>query len=111
MLSDDTGQASVELVAVLPLVAALLVALWQLALVGYAEWAASAAARAAARADAVGSDPARAARAHLAYAFERGLSVHSASPGTVRVAVRIPTVPGVPDLGHARATGHFEPQS
>jgi hypothetical protein len=111
MLNDDTGQASVELVAALPLVVAVLAALWQVALVGYAEWAASAAARAAARADAVGSDPARAARAHLARSFERGLSVRSESAGTVRVAVRIPTVPGVPDLGHARATGHFEPQS
>jgi hypothetical protein len=111
MLSDDTGQASVELVAVLPLVAAVLAALWQVALVGYAEWAATAAARAAARADAVGSDPARAARAHVARSFEHGLSVRSERAGTVRVAVRIPTLPGVPSLGHARATGHFEPQS
>jgi len=111
MFRDDTGQASVELVAMLPLIAALLAALWQLALVGYAEWAASAAARAAARADAVGTDPARAARAHLARSFEHGLSVHSTHTGTVRVALRIPTLPGIPDLGHARATGHFEPQS
>ncbi len=111
MLSDDTGQASVELVAVLPLVAAVFAALWQVTLVGYAEWAASAAARAAARADAVGSDPARAARAHLARSLEHGLSVRSVRAGTVRVAVRIPTVPGVPGLGHAHATGHFEPQS
>jgi hypothetical protein len=111
MFSDDRGQASVELVAVLPLLAALLAALWQVALVGYADWAANAAARAAARADAVGSDPARAARAHLARPLERGLSVRSERAGTVRVAIRIPTLPGVPDLGHAHATGHFEPQS
>jgi hypothetical protein len=111
MFSDDRGQASVELVAVLPLVVALLAALWQVALIGYAEWAANAAARAAARADAVGSDSARAARAHLARSFERGLSVRSEGPGTVRVSVRIPRLPGIPDLGHARATGHFEPQS
>jgi TadE-like protein len=108
---DDRGQATVELVAVLPLVAALLAALWQLALVGYAEWAASAAARAAARADAVGADPAGAARAHLARSLESGLRVRSLSRGAVRVAVRIPTLPGIPGLGHARATGHFEPQS
>jgi hypothetical protein len=111
MFSDDSGQASVELVAVLPLVAALLAAVWQVALVGYAEWAVSAAARAAARADAVGSDPARAARAHLPRPFERGLSVRPEGAGAVRVAIRIPRLPGVPDLGHARATGHFEPQS
>jgi Flp pilus assembly protein TadG len=108
---DDRGQATVEFVAVLPLVAALLAALWQLALVGYAEWAASAAARAAARADAVGADPAGAARAHLARSLESGLRVRSLSRGAVRVAVRIPTLPGLPGLGHARATGHFEPQS
>jgi hypothetical protein len=107
----DAGQATVELVAVLPLVAALLAALWQLALVGYAEWAANVAARAAARADAVGADPAGAARAHLARSLERGLRVRSMSGGAVRVAIRIPTLPGMPGIGHARATGHFEPQS
>jgi len=111
MVEEETGQATVELVALLPLLVALLAALWQVALVGYAEWAASAAARAAARADAVGSDPARAARAHLARSLERGLSVRSLDGGAVRVAARIPTLPGVPSLGRARATGHFEPQS
>jgi hypothetical protein len=111
MVEEEAGQATVELVALLPLMVALLAALWQVALVGYTECAASAAARAAARADAVGSDPARAARAHLARSLERGLSVHSLDGGAVRVAVRIPTLPGVPSLGRARATGHFEPQS
>jgi hypothetical protein len=108
---DDAGQATVELVAVLPLVAVLLAALWQLALVGYAEWAAGVAARAAARADAVGADPVGAARAHLGSSLEPGLHVRSMSGGSVRVVVRIPTLPGVPGLGHARATGDFEPQT
>jgi TadE-like protein len=111
MVEEEAGQATVELVALLPLMVALLAALWQVALVGYAEWAASAAARAAARADAVGSDPARAARAHLAGPLERGLSVRALDGGAVRVTVRIPTLPGVPSVGRARATGHFEPQS
>lgn len=111
MVEEDAGQATVEFVALLPLMAVLLGALWQVALVGYAEWAASAAARAAARADAVGSDPTRAARAHLAGSLERGLSVRVLDGGAVRVAVRIPSLPGVPSLGRARATGHFEPQS
>ena len=108
---DEAGQATVELVAVLPLVAGLLAALWQLTLVGYAEWAANVAARAAARADAIGADPVGAARAHLGHSLEHGLRVRSMSGGSVRVAVRIPTLPGIPSLGHARATGHFEPQS
>jgi TadE-like protein len=105
------GQATVEFIAVLPLVAVVLAALWQLALVGYAEWGASAAARAAARASAIGGDPEVAARSHVDSALRRGLRVRSPAPGDVRVAVRIPTLPGLPGLGQARATGHFEPQS
>jgi hypothetical protein len=105
------GQATVEFIAALPLVAVVLAALWQLALVGYAEWGASAAARAAARASAVGGDPAAAAQSHLARSLRPGLRVRALSAGDVRVAVRIPSLPGMPGLGHARATGHFEPQS
>ena len=110
-LRSSSGQASVEFVAVLPLVAMLLAALWQLALVGYAEWGASAAARAAARAEAVGGDSLLAARSHVGGTLRPGLRVLALSGGDVHVAVRIPTLPGVPGLGHARSTGHFEPQS
>jgi TadE-like protein len=109
--NSPAGQATVEFIAMLPLVAFVLAALWQLALVGYAEWGASAAARAAARASAIGGDPAVAARSHVGGALRGGLHVRSRAPGDVRVALRIPTLPGVPGLGHARATGHFEPQS
>ena len=111
MVRDDRGQATVELIALLPCLAALLVALWQLALVGYAEWAASAAARAAARAQAVGRDPARAARDHLPASLEAGLRVSAGEAGSVRVAVRVPRLPGVPALGHVRAASRFRPQS
>jgi Flp pilus assembly protein TadG len=110
-LTASSGQATVEFIAVLPLVAALLAGLWQLALVGYAEWGASAAARAAARAAAVGSDPGRAARAHVTSTLRPGLRVEPLTGGDVRVTVRIPTLPVVPRLGHAHATGHFDPQS
>jgi hypothetical protein len=106
-----SGQATVEFIALLPLVAALLVGVWQLALVGYAEWGAGAAARAAARAAAVGGDPSAAARGHLAAPLRGGLAVRPLAGGDVRVAVQIPTLPGLPELGDARATGHFEPQS
>ena len=111
MIHDERGQATVEVVALLPCLAALMVALWQVALIGYASWGASAAARAAARASAVGADPARAARAHLSSTLERGLRVSSRSAGDVRVAVRIPRLPGLPGLGHIRVGAHFEPQS
>jgi hypothetical protein len=106
-----SGQATVEFIAVLPLLAALLLAVWQLALVGYAEWGASTAARAAARAAAVGGDPSAAAHRHLAAPLRGGLAVDRLAGGDVRVAVHIPTLPGLPSLGAASATGHFEPQS
>ena len=106
----EGGQATVELVAVLPLLAVVLLVLWQAALAGHATWAATAAARAAARAHAVGGDPARAARAHLPRRLERDLEVGAAAAGWVRVAVPIPALPGLPALGRARATAHFEPQ-
>jgi hypothetical protein len=109
--ASSSGQATVEFIAMLPLVAAVLAGLWQLAIVGHAEWGASAAARAAARASAVGGDPAAAARLHLARSLRPGLHVRALANGDVRVAVRIPTLPGVPGLGHARSTGHFVPQS
>ena len=110
-LRSPSGQATVEFIAVLPVIAAVLAALWQLALIGYAEWGASAAARAAARASAVGGDASAAARSHLAPSLRRGLRVHAPADGDVRVAVKIPTLPGLPGLGHARSTGHFEPQT
>jgi hypothetical protein len=106
----QAGQAAVELVAVLPLIAVILLVLWQAALAGHAAWAATAAARAAARAHAVGADPARAARDHLPARLERDLHVHAAAAGSVRVTLKIPTLPGLPALGRARATAHFEPQ-
>jgi hypothetical protein len=109
---DSRGQAAVEFVVLLPCFVALLAALWQLALVGYAQWAVRAAARAAARAQAVGSDPARAARDHLSGSLEPGLRVSpERGGGDVRVAVRVPRLPGLPSLGHVHASAHFEPQS
>ena len=52
------GQASVELVVLLPLIAALAAGVWQLALTGQAAALAGSAARAGARAAAAGGDPA-----------------------------------------------------
>lgn len=104
------GQATVELVALLPVLAALLLALWQAVLAGHAVWAVTSAARAAARAHAVGSDPRGAARTHLPVSLEPGLRVTERPGGEVHVAVRIPPLPGLPSPGRAGATAHFEPQ-
>lgn len=86
------GQATVELVAVLPLLVALGFALWQAAIAGQAIWLAGAAARAAARAAAVGADPTPAARDALPARLEDGLRVRPRDGGGVSVTLRIPSV-------------------
>ena len=105
-----TGQAGVELVALLPLAALLIAGAWQLAVAGHAAWAAGSAARAGARAAALGDDARAAARATLAPPLARHLRVREPDPGTVEVTLRIPPVLGLPVLGHTSAVAHFRPQ-
>jgi hypothetical protein len=90
--TGERGQATVELVALLPLVAVLGVLLWQAVVAGQALWLSGAAARAAARAAAVGGDAEYAARGALPQRLEEGLRVRAAGDGGVRVAVRVPSV-------------------
>ena len=90
--AQQRGQATVELVAVLPLVAILGLAVWQAAVAGQAMWLAGAAARAAARAQALGTDPLTAARTALPPRLEDGLRVASLAGRGARVTVRIPAV-------------------
>jgi hypothetical protein len=88
------GQASVELVAVLPALAVSLVIAAQTVVVGWALWSAGNAARAGARAEEVGSDAAAAARRALPGALRDGAAIRSGDG--VRVKVRVPAiVPGV----------------
>ena len=79
-----------EAVAVVPAVVAAALVAWQLVLAGQALWLCAGAARAAARADAVGLSPERAARSALPEALESGLSVERHEGGRVRVELRIP---------------------
>jgi pilus assembly protein CpaE len=104
------GQASVELVALLPLAALLLAGAWQLAVAGHAAWAAGSAAHAAARAAALGDDARAAARSALPPALARHARVRERAPGTVEVRLRIPPVLGLPAPGHTSAVAHFRPQ-
>ena len=89
-LRSEMGQASVELVATLPFVLLVTLVAWQLAVVGQTAWLCANAARAAARAQAVGRDAAAAARSALPGTLERGLKVSRAAHGAVRVEVRMP---------------------
>ncbi len=88
-LRSERGQASVELVAVLPFVLLVGALMWQLALAGHALWMTAHAARVAARADVVGKDVRAAARSALPESLERGLEVERLDEG-VRVRVRMP---------------------
>jgi TadE-like protein len=92
MPSRESGQASVELVAVIPFVLLCALVAWQLALAGHTAWLAGHAARAAARADAVGRDVREAAQSALPRSFEQGLEVKRLSEGGVRVSVRVPVL-------------------
>ena len=91
------GQASVELVAVVPLLFAALLATAQLALAGWGLWAAAAGARAGARVAHVGSgDPAEAAERAVPDVFGARAEAEGAE---VRVAVGVPAVlPGLPAI-------------
>jgi type II secretory pathway component PulK len=91
-LELEAGQASVELVAVLPLVMLAGLVAWQLLLAGHSLWLCANAARAAARADTVGRSAESAARSALPEALERDLSVDRLREGGVRVSVRVPAV-------------------
>ena len=89
-VNEERGQASVELVAVLSCVLLVAAVVWQLVLVGHTAWLTAQAARAGARADAVGRDAEAAARSTLPRSLERGLEVDRTGTGGVRVSVRIP---------------------
>lgn len=91
MLRRADGQASVELLGVVPFALLALLVVWQLALAGHALWLTANAARVAARAAAVGGDAAAAARSALPDGLERGLQVDSRS-GATRVRVSMPLV-------------------
>jgi hypothetical protein len=105
-IGSAPGQASVEFVAVLPVMATLLVLSAQTVLVGWALWAAGNAARAGARAEEVGSNASAAARRALPGSLRPGAVINDRDG--VRVRVRVPAVvPGVelPEVSAASRLG------
>ena len=111
-LARQRGQATVELVALLPLVAVLAGAMWQATVAGQAVWLAGSAARAAARASAIGADPRAAARRVLPARLERGLVVTRVDGDRgVRVAIAVAAVVGGVDLGSVSARAALQDQT
>jgi hypothetical protein len=88
-LRSELGQASVELVAVVPFVLVCAAVAWQLVLAGQTAWLCANAARVAARAEAVGRDARAAARSALPEPLRRGLSVSRAAGGGGAILVRV----------------------
>jgi hypothetical protein len=91
----DSGQASVELVAILPALVLVVLLVAQFAITGYALWTAGTAARAGARAAYVGGDGRRAARHSLPAVLRRDATIRARDG--LAVGVRAPSlVPGLP---------------
>ena len=86
---DESGQAAVAFVAVVPVLILVALGLIQFALVGHAALTAASAARAAARADYTGGDPERAARRALPESFRADARVHVGADA-VEVEIRAP---------------------
>jgi hypothetical protein len=109
---EEDGQATVELIALLPALAATITLAWQALLAGETWWLTSTAARAAARAQALGADPRAAARAALPSELRDDVRVRSAGAGgdAVTVRVAIPSLAGG-RLGSVSVSARMEPQS
>lgn len=108
--SEANGQAAVEFVTLLPLLCLVLAGAWQAVLAAQVQWSASAAARAAARARAVGAeDLPTAARRSLPASLDRRVEVEETARG-VEVRIAIPGVlPGI-ELGTLSAHATFASQ-
>ena len=90
------GQASVELVAVLPFLALVAALAVQLAIVGYGLWTSANAARAGARAAHVGGDGAAAARSAVPQRLRDRLEARG---DPLEVTLRVPSlIPGVDSI-------------
>jgi hypothetical protein len=103
----ERGQASVELVAALPVLTLLAGLALQLAVVGWGLWTSANAARAGARADHVGGDARSAARSAVPTALREGFE---ASEDPMEVRLRVPSLlPGIESIP-VSARAHLDAQ-
>src|SRR4051795_5254960 len=109
--AEERGQATVELIGVLPLVVVLGLAVWQGAVAGQAYWMAGAGAPAGAPGEGLRAHPPPAARAVLTPRLVEGLRVRARDDGGVRVTLRIPAVFGGGSVGTTTAGARFLPQA
>lgn len=100
---SQSGQVAAELVAVVPILIVVALAVAQLAIAGYALWSAATAARAGARAAEVGGDAERAALSALPGWLERGVRIDAGDLVEVRVAAPA-LLPGAPAIPVSAAT-------
>src|SRR3954454_12630991 len=107
----EDGQASVELVALLPVIAGIALLAWQALMAGEAWWLAGSAAREAARASALGADPRPAAAGVLPAALRRGLRGRAGGEDGVAGRVRVPAVRGALRVGSVTVRARMERQS
>lgn len=102
-LSTD-GQATVELVALMPVIAAVCLGCWQGVVAAQCWWLAGVAARAASRAEAVGASPLDAARRALPPGRRREVAVEAGDGGRLTVRLPVPPVAGRFRVGRVSAT-------
>jgi hypothetical protein len=108
-IRSHRGQASVALIATIPLLLAVVLVVAQLAFAGFGAWSAANAARAAARAGYAGLDPVAAARAALPGALASGAEVESGAAST-RVEVGVPRLLPLLAPITVAASAHLAPE-
>ena len=104
-LNDNRGQASVELIAAIPLLAVFVLLAWQAFVAVRSVTMASAAARAAARAAAVAHDPRAAAIRGLPSGLGGRLKLERLNSGAIKASLPVPLVlDGQSSLGRVEST-------
>lgn len=93
-IGSQRGQSSVEFLALVPAFLLACAIAWEVVLAGHTLWLAAHAARAGARAVAVGDDGLAAARSAVPRSMRRGLSLSDLGGGRVRVRVALPLLLG-----------------